>query len=323
MEQLYFSIIIPIYNREHTLSKCIESILSQTYPYFELLLVDDNSTDNSITIAKNYKLKDKRINFFQQDKNNLGAQAARNTGIRNAKFDWIMFNDSDDYWASDKIEKEYLILKKYNFQKNIIIYSDCNTINVKTNEKKLWSLPHISEDDSYSNLLIQSGPMFQSLLCSKKQLEEINYLDESVPSYQEWDTSIRLAKNGKFIHIQEPLFDYTIGGNDAISKSLELDFIGRSNIYIKFKNEIIKYHGLKVFKKICAENYIFALQNVNFNQLVAVNQIIYTYKDILIKLFGKKYHNKCFSIVYGKSYKIKNFIKKYILSLFKKQKHLL
>ena len=245
-----YSIIIPIYNRAKTLTRCIESILSQTYREFELILVDDHSTDDSFSVVEEYAKKDSRIVCLKQSENKTGAQAARNTGIKAAKYNWIMFNDSDDTWRKDKIEKELDVLKKHNFNKDIVIYSNCNIINVNTKEKKYWALPHISENNSYSDLLSTSGPMFQSLLCSKKHLEEISYLDENVPSYQEWDTSIRLAENGFFIHIEEPLFDYYVGANDAISKSVSKDFIGRCNIYNKFKSEIIKYNGIKFYKEI-------------------------------------------------------------------------
>lgn len=290
--KLSVSIIIPIHNRAHTLKKCIDSILSQTYEDFELILVDDHSTDSSLRICKEYFSNDLRIKVFNQSDEKHGAQAARNTGIKNAKHDWIMFNDSDDVWHKDKIKKELDVLEQYGYDEQTVIYSDCNTINVDTNEKNYWALPHIDEKKSYKDLLVKSGPMFQSLLCSKKHLEEIGYLDESVPSYQEWDTSIRLAKNGRFVHIKEPLFDYYVGANDTISKSIGKDFIGRCNIYNKFKDEIIKTHGEKQYKRMMALCFSNAKDNVDFEILKKQNQIIKKYEDNLIELFGKDYKNK-------------------------------
>lgn len=289
---MYFSIIIPVHNREKTLKMCIDSILAQTYKEFELILVDDHSTDASIQICEEYCRIDSRIKLFIQPDDKHGAQAARNTGILNAQYDWIMFNDSDDTWTPEKIKKELNLLKQLNFNEACVIYSDCFTINVNTKEKKYWALPHISSEHSYKELLIQSGPMFQSLLCSKSLLSKINNLDDSVPSYQEWDTSIRLAEYGKFYHIEEALFDYYIGSDDAISKSIEKDFIGRSNILNKFKNEIIKFHGKKVYSSLLASNYRNAKTKVNFEVLSQNNRIIALFKENLLEAFGQNFSTK-------------------------------
>ncbi len=96
-----FSIIVPVYNVEQYLSQCIDSILQQSFPYFELLLINDGSSDNSGVICDEYALKDNRIRVFH--KQNGGVSAARNLGIENAKGQWVLFIDSDDW-----IDKEML-----------------------------------------------------------------------------------------------------------------------------------------------------------------------------------------------------------------------
>lgn len=89
------SIIIPIYNVENYLEKCIQSVLNQTYKDFELLLIDDGSTDNSVKICDDYAQKDNRIRVIH--KTNGGVSTARNEGIRNARGEYLGFIDSDDY----------------------------------------------------------------------------------------------------------------------------------------------------------------------------------------------------------------------------------
>lgn len=93
---VYFSIIIPVYRTENFLHKCIDSVLSQTYPNFELILVDDGSPDNCPLICEEYAQHDNRVHVIH--KSNGGAASARNVGIRAAHGDYIMFTDSDDYW---------------------------------------------------------------------------------------------------------------------------------------------------------------------------------------------------------------------------------
>ena len=89
------SIVIPVYNASHTIERCIKSVLSQTYPQFELIIIDDGSTDNSLAICKKIAMSDSRIIIQHQDNN--GVSAARNLGIALCNGEWISWLDSDDY----------------------------------------------------------------------------------------------------------------------------------------------------------------------------------------------------------------------------------
>ena len=88
------SIIVPIYNTSDYLSRCIDSVLAQTYPHFELILVDDGSTDESGALADSFAEKDKRITVYH--KPNAGVSHTRNFGLSRATGEWISFVDSDD-----------------------------------------------------------------------------------------------------------------------------------------------------------------------------------------------------------------------------------
>jgi glycosyltransferase involved in cell wall biosynthesis len=101
-----FSVIIPTYNREAFIEKAARSVLTQTYPNFELLVVDDGSTDNTEKIVSSFR--DTRLFYFKQ--NNRGASGARNTGIKKARGAFICFLDSDDLWVPEKlsISSEYI-----------------------------------------------------------------------------------------------------------------------------------------------------------------------------------------------------------------------
>ena len=105
------SVIMPVYNSEKTISRSIESILSQTYSNIELLITDDCSNDKSISIIKKYKLGDNRIRLFSLNTNS-GAGVARNNSIKNSKGRYIAFCDSDDVWLENKLEIQIQFLKK-------------------------------------------------------------------------------------------------------------------------------------------------------------------------------------------------------------------
>lgn len=95
-ENTFFSIIIPVYNVEDYLNECLESILCQTYSNYEIILVNDGSTDSSFQICKKYKQSASQIKLI--NKENGGLSDARNRGLQESKGDYIIFTDSDDYW---------------------------------------------------------------------------------------------------------------------------------------------------------------------------------------------------------------------------------
>lgn len=102
MNQPKISVIVPVYNAEKWLRRCVDSILAQTYTDFELLLVDDGSTDGSGAICDEYATLDARIRPFH--KPNGGVSSARNLGLDNARGEWICFVDSDNWMAKNSLE---------------------------------------------------------------------------------------------------------------------------------------------------------------------------------------------------------------------------
>ncbi len=243
-EMIKISVIIPTYNRSKTIEYCLKSVLNQTFPAFEVIVVDDCSTDNTIEIVKNYP--DERIKCFILTQNS-GAQVARNRGIKEAKGEWIAFQDSDDEWLPEKLEKQVKELEKLNFDPFTVIHGSCFVFNLNENKKTVWNLPIIEGKKNNLKILTTSSPMFQAMLISKKALEKINYLDDKVPSYQEWDTSILLSKYCQFVHIKEPLFIYYLHGDETISKNKFRDILGYQYIINKHKQEIITNCGEKTY----------------------------------------------------------------------------
>lgn len=116
------SIIIPVYNSEKYLTECIESLINQSYEDIEIILVDNNSTDNSINICREFRKKDGRIIILSEKKK--GAAAARNCGIKAAKGKYITFVDSDDYVQNDAYRILIEIIEKNNC--DAVCFSFCN-----------------------------------------------------------------------------------------------------------------------------------------------------------------------------------------------------
>ena len=124
------SIIIPIFNSENFIEECLNSLIYQTFKNFEIICVNDGSTDNTLEILKEFQNKDKRIHIINQ--NNRGEEIARNVGMKESKGEYLMFLDSNDIFKNTMLEELYAKIKKNNLE--III---CNSINFKilNNEK--------------------------------------------------------------------------------------------------------------------------------------------------------------------------------------------
>ena len=141
------SIIVPIYNVEEYLDKCIESIIAQSYSKLEIILIDDGSTDKSKDICDQYLKEDNRVKVF--DILNSGQSVARNIGLKEAKGDYILFIDSDDY-ISDKaiIEKFINILDSNNYD---FIYTSYCRFEDGNEEKITEILPINLTNDEIKN----------------------------------------------------------------------------------------------------------------------------------------------------------------------------
>lgn len=144
------SIIMPSYNTENYIAQSIESVLNQSYTNWELIIIDDCSTDNSEFVIK--KFKDHRIHFYKNP-SNLGAAISRNIALKKAKGKWIAFLDSDDLWDKDKLSKQIFFMKSNGYHFSYTNYRE------------------VDEQNNVINNLI-SGPR----IITKRKLYDYNWL---------------------------------------------------------------------------------------------------------------------------------------------------
>lgn len=232
------SVVVPVFNRERTIRYCLDSILNQTYRNLDVVVIDDNSSDNTINIVKSYS--DSRLRVIEC-RTNGGAQVARNIGIKAAQGEWVAFLDSDDNWVLEKIEKQIKVIRDLDWNKYVVVHSDGIVQDEVNNKTYQFDIDRFDGENVYNKLLSKPGPFFQAILTSKIALEKIGYLDEKVPSYQEWDTAIRLGKICRFIQLSEPLFIYHLHLGYTISKDHKRDIAGYSYIVRKFEKDIKSY----------------------------------------------------------------------------------
>lgn len=293
------SVIIPSYNREKLIEKSIKSVLNQSYKNIEIIVVDDNSSDNTESVVKSLQDKYEFIKYIRHE-TNKGGSAARNSGVKVALGELIAFLDSDDEWVGNKLEKNLEIFHKND--KVAMVYSDMYLVNADTAEEKLNKSKKY--DDKYYGLLCENIIGSTSLIMIKKDVfNNVGGFKEGLPSCQDWDFYLNVAKENVIEKIDEPLLKYYIHQN-SISGNLDralkghkiifekvLSILEENEKYFKYKNNILSkqftniamiYRRFNKFDK--SREYFFKATLKDFNNRVAI-------KNSLASLLGEKLYN--------------------------------
>lgn len=229
-----FSIIIPLFNKEKFIKNTIDKVLSQSFQDFEIIIIDDGSTDDSGKIVKN--IEDKRIRYFWQE--NSGVSVARNRGIALAERDYICFLDADDEWALDFLEKMKNIIEKFSS------YSVFSTgIEIDTGEKvipALYTLSNPVADNIYVEDYFKGSMKYPIISISSSVFhrfvfQNVGAFDEDMRSGEDTDLWIRIGKSYDVIFLDEILCRYMFD-NQGLSKN------------VKYKGIKIKYEKFRVWE---------------------------------------------------------------------------
>jgi len=236
-----FSVIIPTYNRAERLKIALESLSSQTFENFEVLVCDDGSTDQTKEVVDSFK--DKLDITYIWEENWGGPARPRNNGIKVAKGEWICFLDSDDWWYPEKLEKSLPYLGKYD-----LIYHDLETYD--TNEKIIGRLDSrdLSQDAFYDLLLNGNFISNSSVIVKKQIVVELGGIseDRSLIAIEDFDMWLKIAyKSYRFMRLSCPLGGYLIHEKNLTSNPL-LVIEKERNILLFYKNTL----DSKLFKKI-------------------------------------------------------------------------
>ncbi len=217
------SIITASYNYENYIKETVQSVLSQTYNDWEMIIVDDCSTDNSIDVIKSYN--DDRIKLFVNEKN-LGLKETLKRGIKEASSDWIVFLESDDVLAPDYLAKKVEIAQKYNDIN--LIFNDCEFFGdeerVKAFEHALKKTRSLLQNQSYPKKMLydfyHSNKIFtfSSVMAKRSHLLKINF-NPKLDYLIDWHLWIQLSSLGKFYYLPEKLTKWRLHKNSYINSS--------------------------------------------------------------------------------------------------------
>ena len=188
------SVIIPCFNSEGYLARAIESVLSQTYTSYEIILVNNNSTDNTYNIMQGYMKKyPDVIDVFNEYKK--GAPAARNKGLYKAKYEWIQFLDADDELLPDKLQNQISVAK---ISEADIIASNCYMYETDKGETKKKFRP-IETENVWKGLMTSKLGITSANLWRKQALLAVGGWNEIKSSSQEYNLLFRILKNNNKI----------------------------------------------------------------------------------------------------------------------------
>ncbi|MBC9875433.1 glycosyltransferase family 2 protein [Macrococcoides bohemicum] len=226
------SIIMPVYNNEKYVTESIESVKKQTYQDWELLIINDKSTDNSLSIVKEAAKKDSRIRIIDL-KENKGVANARNVGMSEATGKYIAFLDGDDLWAPEKLEKQIKFMKENNATFTNTFYGKINQnsedLNITITSKLLSNY-----DDILKHSMGNSTVVFDRDRLGNFKVPNIRKRND----YALW---LKVIKKAKVVHTIDEVLAYHRIGDETLSSN---------------KSSLVKYHievyreleGLSLFK---------------------------------------------------------------------------
>lgn len=295
-DKVLFSIIIPTYNRGRLIERAIRSVLNQTFEQYEIIVIDDGSTDNTHEVVKTFN--DSRINYFFQ--NNAERSAARNNGISKSKGEWICFLDSDDEYLPDHLA---------------ILFKQISTNNTPT--LLLTGNLIVSHDESIKHPLIETDGKFilkeiwtkfilMNSVCVHKTILENNKFDIRFRIWEDTHLWLRIAAQFPVIQIPEYTVIQHVHNESTVVQGMKKVYLNDIKLYVLAINDL-KINYFKLFlEKITNEeftNYIDtkyrmylyqARQNKQFT--TSINILYFAFKNkpsfYLLLEFPKIFINK-------------------------------
>ncbi len=199
------SIVIPSYNYARFIGEAITSVLEQTAPHFELLVIDDASTDDTADVVRPF-LTDKRVQFHVVEHG--GVSAAKNTGIRMSRAPLIAFLDADDRWLPRKLKRQLALFA--NDRELGVAYTRRLLIN-EDGQHLEYEQPTLYRGEILARIFHTNFVCQSSAIVRRDVFEEVGFFDERYPPVEDYDLWLRIARWFRFDYVDEPLVEYRVG----------------------------------------------------------------------------------------------------------------
>ena len=306
--QISFTVVIPTYNHADFLFNALQSVLNQTYQNFEVIVIDNNSEDNTVEVVSNFN--DSRIKLHKINNNGVIA-SSRNLGIEKASNEWIAFLDSDDIWYPNKLSKVKKCLQKNNSYD--VLSTNEYKVYQDSSRKKILSYGPLYKD-SYKHLLIYGNRLSPSATVVRKSFLQKNSIkfNENIDfiTVEDYDFWLQLAfhkANFKFIHSVQG--EYLVHGfnnssREQIHKKNEIYLLEHHIFdFQKFTNNKIKLKK-RIDCRLKLHKSIYDLRKIKIlSFIIDFSKVIIKYplqsSTYLFERLYSKFYNKVSSILFG------------------------
>jgi glycosyltransferase involved in cell wall biosynthesis len=232
------SVSVSTYNRAHLLGRALRSVLAQTFQDYEIIVVDDGSTDNTEEVVRSFG--DARIQYLRHE-SNRGQSAAINTGIRAATGEYVAFLDDDDEWLPEKLAIQLETFKTSDLERLGVVSCPKLTVydgrrKVRAPRKRRFARGWVHKDLLARRMVVPWATC--SLLVRRDALTEANLFDESLPHSKDWDFVFRLSRDWQIQAVETPLIRVHYHSGPSIGRSGK-DLEAAERIIAKYHSEFL------------------------------------------------------------------------------------
>lgn len=308
-DEIFISIIMASYNYENYISEAIESVINQTHPYWELIIIDDGSNDNSVELIKSFCNSDERIHLYQhQNESNKGLKDTLLLGLEKASYEWVAFLESDDVFKPNYLEEKIKTINEYPeaglIFNNVEFFGDEKLIRSFAEYRRLRDELLAKDKIKYTDFLeINFIPTFSCVMLKIGLLKECKFFS-IIPQNIDWILWTQLVHKTKFAYINKKLTKWRKHPQNYIN-SLCID---EQN---KFKKQLLKNLSCNHWNKTLIEIHTFInkrrIEKLLRPQVRAISSII-EYM-LLNKKFVKLFKLFDDQIVDNTTYSIKQEVK--------------
>lgn len=301
------SIIVPVYNAAQYLEQCMDSILKQTYSNLEMICINDGSCDNSITILNQYKNIDSRIVII--DKQNEGVSAARNIGLKEAKGDYLLFVDADDWIEPDTCEKAITSMNKY--EADVVMWSYISEYGVSNSAKNIFSEDCVFERREVLNRLHRRfigivgeelehpeladaicpvwGKMYKRSLIEQSGAAFINLAE--IGTYEDGMFNLEtFFYANRVVYLNQCLYHYRKSNTSSVTSAYRKDLFSLwQNLYRKMEQYIQKGEFPEIYYEALQNRIALGVLGMTLNLSSSQKSFVEKRKELRIILKNEKY----------------------------------
>ncbi len=263
LKEILVSIVIPAYNRENLIRQTLDSVLVQTYPHWECIIVDDGSTDKSDEVVQAYCATDKRFIYFRREREPKGAPTCRNVGLEKANGDYVIFLDSDDLLAEHCLQERVHVISNHPGYDFWVFPTACFKLKPGDSQKR-WNILNKPKEDLIRFIAVDLPWHTMGPIWDIQSIKNLQGFDEAAPCWQDWELHVRALLMGlKYYKVKYETPDsYYRERNRSVTDSISLHH--STFEHAKFRLSLFMDYYMKVMSRTSNKDSRTAFQILFF-----------------------------------------------------------